>query len=47
MTKVVLGKVNTSVSAEKTSIMFLKVAFEALGYPLGKQHKAEILTGKY
>lgn len=35
------------IGRNKTGTTSLKAAFEALGYPVGNQRKAEILTGKY
>ncbi len=35
------------IGRNKTGTTFLKRAFENLGYPVGNQRKAEILTGKY
>lgn len=35
------------IGRNKTGTTSLKSAFEDLGYPVGNQRKAEILTGKY
>lgn len=35
------------IGRNKTGTTSLKAAFEALGYPVGNQRKAEILTGKF